>query len=301
MAKRYAIVVADSGYKYGVNALVNSLKYYGNDVDFHHLCWGPKALEHSGSLKRCREFNIITYDLKANWRRPEILNGRRISPAWVCKFYRYIYCATEVFDYAAVALFDADMMVTNNIMGWFEVAEKTKKMVMVNNDLSRHEHDCYKIEGIGKGTSPPVHNMPMFFDPFTSSDIFLSIPEIHVEVGVSDMSSLNHALIRAGKMEDLLILPNCLWLVSYPHNIKLVRRELCGKLYLMLHNSGDRVNAVHKPWWVLKYCERVINQGKDLSTRAILHNNIKLFWETNKFFNTELYHKVEWEDEVLPL
>jgi hypothetical protein len=119
---RYAVVVSDSGYLHGVNALLNGLKYYGNKVDFHHLYWGPEAEVWSRSAQRCGEFNVVSVDLQELAKDPDYpkRNGR-MSAAWYCKFYRYFYCALALCSsayYDAVCIMDADIMVVNNIMPW---------------------------------------------------------------------------------------------------------------------------------------------------------------------------------------
>ena len=64
MAK-YALVVTDSGYTYGINALINGLKYYGNDVTFHHLYWGgSKAEPWSKSIQDSCEFDFKSINLQ---------------------------------------------------------------------------------------------------------------------------------------------------------------------------------------------------------------------------------------------
>jgi len=298
MAK-YAFVVSDSGYTYGINALINGLKYYGNDVTFHHLYWGPKAEAWSKSVQGSGKFDFKSINLK------DLVNDPRypkktgkMSPAWVCKFYRYFYCALELSEYDAVCIMDADMMVVNNIMQWFEVAACSDKLIMPNNDMSPQQHDCYAVDDIGGGSSPPVHNMPLFFRPSsTTKSIFLSLLRISEERQISDMASINHAIIEAGQMDNILILPNYLWLISVQYNVRLALREIGDLRYLLLHKSGDKVNSVHRPWWSPDYCKKFIEGCSTELTWGISFNNITLFWDMLCFFNTQLYHKIPWDIE----
>jgi len=299
MAK-YALVVTDSGYIYGVNALINSLKYYGNEVTFHHLYWGEEAEAWSKAIQNSGKFDFKSINLEKLSSNPDYpkRNGS-VRPAWFCKFYRYFYCALELSGkYDAICIMDADMMVTSNIMAWFEVAACSDKLIMPNNDMSAQEHDSYIIDKIGSGASPPLHNMPLFFRPSSKiNNIFLSMISIHEKRQVSDMSSLNHAIIEAGYMNNVLALPNLLWLISVAYNVRLTLKEVGGRKQLMLHKTGDRINSVHKPWWIPQYCKKLIEGCSNEMARDIALNNLSLFWDLLCFFNTELYHKIPWEIE----
>lgn len=298
MAK-YAFVVSDSGYTYGINALINGLKYYDNDVTFHHLYWGPKAEEWSKSVQNSGEFDFKSINLKDlvnNLNYPK--KKGKMSPAWVCKFYRYFYCAMELAEYDAICIMDADMMVANNIMQWFDIAACSDKLIMPNNDMSPYECNWYDVNKIGGGSNPPLHNMPFFFKPsFIIKSIFLSLINISEKWQVSDMASINHAIIESKQMDNVLALPNCLWLLSVATNIRLFFREIGGLKYLVLHKSGDKVNSVHRPWWSPGYCKKEIDGRKNGQARDNLLSNVTLFWDMLYFFNTQLYHKVPWEIE----
>jgi len=298
MAK-YALVVTDSGYTYGINALINGLKYYGNEVTFHHLYWGVKAEAWSKSIQSSGEFDFKSVNLQELAKNPSYPKIRdRMGAAGYCKFYRYYYCALELVDagYDAVCIMDADVMVVNNIMPWFEVAAASDKILMPNNDMSPYENNWYDQNNIRGGSSPPLHNMPLFFKPsFTMKSILLSISDMSEKWQVSDMASLNHAIIEAGQMDNVLVQPSCLWLIAIPYNIRLVHREIGGLKYLVLHKTGDKVNSVHRPWWKPEYCKKFIEGCSDKVSRNVTLNNIILFWDMLYFFNTQLYHKIPWE------
>ncbi len=300
MAK-YALVVTDSGYTYGINALINGLKYYGNEVTFHHLYWGPIAGAWSKSIQASGEFDFKSVNLQELAENPSYPELRsKMGAAGYCKFYRYYYCALELVDagYDAVCIMDADVMVVNNIMPWFDVAATSGKILMPNNDMSPYENNWYDQNKIGKGSSPPLHNMPLFFKPsFAMKSIFLSLPEMSIKWQVSDMASLNHAIIEAGQMDNVLVQPSCLWLIAIPYNIRLVNRKIGELKYLVLHKTGDKVNTVHRPWWRALYCKKFIEGCSTELTRDITLNNIRLFWDMLYFFNTQLYHNIPWDIE----
>jgi len=295
----YALVVTDSGYTYGINALINGLKYYGNEVTFHHLYWKSKAASWSKSIQDSGEFDFRSIDLEELLKNPSYPKVRdNMGGPGICKFYRYYYCALELAGYDAICIMDADMMVVNNIMPWFEVAARSGKILMPNNDMSPYENNWYDQNKIGGGSSPPLHNMPLFFKPSSITEsIFLSMLEMHEKWQVSDMASLNHAIIEAGQMGNVLVLPNCLWLAATTTNIRLFYREIGGLKYLTLHKSGDKLNSVHRPWWNPKYCKKEIDGQKDERSRDTLLHNVTLFWDMLCFFNTQLYHKIPWDIE----
>ena len=121
--------------------------------------------------------------------------------------------------------------------------------------------------------------------------------EMSVKWHVGDMASLNHAIIEAGQMGNVLVLPCCLWLIATPANIRLFHREIGGLKYLLLHKSGDKINSIHRPWWSPNYCKKFIEGCSTELARDITLNNITMFWDMLCFFNTQLYHKIPWEIE----
>lgn len=294
---KYAIITTDTGMFPGVNGMLNALKYYGNDVEFHYLWDGPKAEKFANEIVKdgfFKKFYPIRLRglMEEGW--PKHHKPGEI--VWYTMFYRYVYAVRKLLDYDAVSVFDADMQITNNIMQFFEMADKTDLLFMPNNDYSGQEFDECQAKAIKGAASPPLHNMPCFFKPKYFVDVMEEIIPRNYEVEVGgDMTALSHALLKLDVMKKVVPTPNVLWVLSHYYNVRLHKRKIADKLYLTLHHKGDRVNSFHRKWWHDSVCRNFIHQVKEKENRVIAANNINIFWQFTMFFNFELYHTIEWD------
>jgi len=300
MNKKYAIICTDTGMFPGVNGMLNALLYYGNEVEFHYLYMGEPSRKFSDAIYDSGFYTpgFYTKSIQAMIDSGYYQKHSKASEkVWYCKMYRYLYAITELLDYDAVAIFDADMQIVNNIMPFFGLAESSGKLLLPNNDYSNQEYDECKEEAIRGAASPPLHNMPSFFKPSEWLDVMRMIPDISVELTLGDMSSMSHALLRTGRMPEIVAMPNCLWVVSHYYNIKLHMRVIRGKKFLALHKNGDRLNAFHRKWWYESVCQKFIEDVRSNPEQEIAHNNVRLFWEMTMFFNFHLDHQIPWDDK----
>jgi len=291
--KKYALIVTSSGHIPGVNGLLNATRYYNINVEFHLLYGSKKVIEYLNTLgdvfPNLKKIELEKLKEKDNYPK----HPRKKESAWYYKFYRYFYAINELQDYDAVAIFDADMQIVNNIMPYFEIADETEKILMPNNDYSNQEYDWHPDYPYHGAASPPLHCMPLFFKP----KIFNKIPSRMLEEPGSDMCSLNNALINLNMMKDIFVLSNSRWVQSHYYHVKLARRNINNKWYLGEHRGGDRIFSFHRRWWIKSICEKYINGVKERENQEIAFNNVKLFWEFTKYFNTELYHKIDWKED----
>jgi hypothetical protein len=298
---KYAIVVTDSGFIPGVNGMLNALEYYGIKADFYHIHSLNEAVkdfvdELNNSKYFDNYYSINIEDLKNDNRYPS--HDKKKESVWYLKMYRYLFAVYELTEYDAVAIFDADMQIVNDITDYFEIAAKTGRILMPNNDFSGNEYDDFNIESIKGAASPPLHNMPLFFKPNEEcKKIFSDIPKISLEGTWGDMTSINRSLIKHNKIKDVMVLPNTLWLQTFHYNIKLYMRKIGGKRFLALSRCGDRLYSFHRRWWFSSICEKEIKEIKQYDSQQIGFNNIKLFWEMTRFFNLECGHKIKWNEK----
>lgn len=295
MDKKYAIICTDTGMFPGVNGMLNALLYYGNKVEFHYLYLGQPAREFADDIYDSGFYKpgFVATDI-------ESLKGRQGYPmhpkasenVWYCKMYRYLYAINELKDYDAVAIFDADMQIVNNIMPFFGLAESSGKLLLPNNDYSNQEFDDCNENAIRGAASPPLHNMPSFFKPKMWDDVMVLIPDISLELTLGDMSSMSHALLRTGRMPEIVAMPNCLWVISHYYNIQLWHRVIRGKRFLALHRNGDRIYTFHRKWWYESVCRKFIEDVKSNPEQQIAYSNVRLFWEMTMFFNYNCERKL---------
>jgi hypothetical protein len=292
----FAIVVTDTGMIPGTNGMLNALDYYCNDIDFYYLHlgrWVEPYLE--GWQKAFPYFHPIKIaDLQADGYPKHPRAGENV---WYCKMYRYLFAVRELKEYEAVSVFDADMQITNNIMIWFEIAAETGRLLLPNNDYSGQEYDQHNIEAIRGAASPPLHNMPNFFDPEKFGWIMEQIPVESLAETLGDMSSLSRILIKTGEINRIMPLPNLFWIQSNFYSVKLVKRIINGKWFLCHNKMGDRINSFHRRWWFESICRKKIGMPKEPVAKEFAKNNVRLFWEFTRHFNLSLKHKIKWDEK----
>jgi len=296
---KYALIVTDTGLFPGSNAMINAFPYYDIQAEFHFLYKGKAAQQFAEERKE----DIIAVNIDDLIKDYNVMHPRVGESVWYCKMYRYLYAINNLIDYDAVCVIDADMCIVNDLYPWFEVADKTGRLVIPNNDYSSNEYDHYNIQSLKGASSPPLHNMPSFFKPKLWVDVMKRIPEISLEGTYGDMTSLSRSLIEHDKMnfKDLLVTPNSLWVLSHFCHCKLHKRRLNDRWFIGTHNvAGDRLFSFHRRWWMASVRKRFVDDIKHADwAKEFGQNNTDIFHWFYKFFNTDKQHKyqIEWKPE----
>jgi len=291
---QYAIVVTDTGFGPGINAMLNALLYYDmGEIHFHHLFW-PGTDAADAVREKQYEFypNYRAVPLTPDLLPPEYTSLWADAPN-CCYHSRWAYAA-RLTDYSAVSIMDADILLCNDIRSWFEVAAQTDFLLLPDNDYSGYSNESYDLRGIQGDASVPWHNMPAFWSPAVWGDFMAEIPLIGLAEKRSDICMLNRLLIQRGLLDRILTLSNSQWLSTHYYNLKLIRRDVGNKRYLALHENGDRLNAVHRRWWMESICRQFITDITEGPDRDRGRENIHLFWDFYRFFNTECEHKLDY-------
>jgi hypothetical protein len=209
---RYAIVTtADPRLLPGVNALLNSLDYYGNEVEFHLLYWDSEDgvfAKYCSAVRPIFE-NLVAVNLQ-NWcdRRKVADYWPNQKPVFYLKFMRHIYPAYEMDTYDAVCIMDADMAVVNNLMPFFEICAEIGKILVPNNaDIHSQDYDNYSETAFTGAYAPPYHSMPLFFVPEVDSSRLQLIPEYGLKIGRGEMTAVNKVLLDDIGIDNILIQP----------------------------------------------------------------------------------------------
>jgi len=298
MARKYAAVVAaDRRYLPGVNGLLNSLEYYGNDLDFHFI-YIPDG---KGGVEKFVEeiknddffadrFFPVTVQSLTQSGFPERVRTPFGHAESLLKFYRYLYVVERLSDYKAVVIFDADIQVVNNIMRYLDIVAETERLLVINNDYTNEEHDNYSGKYPPRELRRPPLMGGMFWSPRKHADLIRRMVEISGEKGTSDMISFNYMLIENDLMKEVILLPALFWLnhVHYQY-APLFLRVIGGKRYLALNKGGERIYSFHRRWWSAGEATKWIRDKRGLE-REIAYHNFKLFFEMTKFLNLELRH-----------
>lgn len=294
---RFALVITDTHLVPGSHALLSALEYYGaSEVDVHYLAWpGSPAADAVVAGEYSWYPNFYHIPLVPDILPPEY------APLWdnapnCCYHSRFAYAA-NLKEYEAVSIFDADILLCNNPIPYFELAATSGKFLTPDNEYSGYQADGYDLAGIQGDASPPWHNQPSFFCPATWGSFMRRIPLVGMAEKRSDIVALSRMLLQEGRADDVLTLPACLWLSTHYYRQHLVLRNVGDKRYLALHENGDRLNAVHRRWWMSSICTQFLTDITPGEDRERGRNNIRLFHDMYTFFNRDCTHRLEYDYE----
>lgn len=299
MASKYAFVVSCSAnYLPGLNALLNGLDLYGNTADIWIIEEGIPE-DYKKKAKEVFNFEVnfipITECLKGE---PSLQNQRESSfYHWV--FSLYVLEARLKDKYAAIATLGADIVVVNNVMQWFEVAEKTGFIVTANNPYTLSsfneidERHFFK-EGIHAGLidTSPISDFPGFMNPNLHEDVIMETLRMG-NFTDANMEAFNSAIWNTKKENKILLLNSELWTCGIFYYFKMEASQVKGNKLGYFANR-ERVNSIHKKYW----SDSVIYQAlfdKVPGTWGYENslNNTRLFCDIYRSLNTG--HKLKYD------
>lgn len=260
---KYAIIVtADIKLLPGVMALINGIRYYGNDVDVYLLYWDggkgvfERKLDNIKTQGGYDFLNLIDLGFEVSCSIKEDSWLYNCKPKFYLKFWRHYY-PENLLDYKAIAIFDADMLICNNIMQYFEIAEKTGRILIPRNTgIHAQEIDNYSNTAFKASYSPPCHSMPLFYDPKIYYQLFAEIPELAYNMGRGEMVAINKLFHDKHLYKDLLLLPNSLWLGTRWKDLKYeILYGNDGIRHITI--AGDRAYSIHGRWWTDEFIAKI--------------------------------------------
>lgn len=267
------IITADIKLLPGVMALINGVRFYKNDIDVYLLYWDDKKGTFERQLDKLKarggyaflKLIDLEYIVSMDRARLVVHNMQQAKPKFYLKFWRH-YFPEQLLDYNAIAIFDADMMIVNNIMQYFEVAAKTGRILIPRNtNIHATEIDNYSDTAFKASYAPPCHSMPLFYDPNRWYEFFQAVPSIALKAGRGEMIVINYLL--QDLYDDLFLLPNSLWLGTRWKDLKyeiLYGNE--GMRHLTV--AGDRAFSIHGRWWAQEAIDKIKNDGRYRSLEA---------------------------------
>jgi len=306
---KYAIVMtADEDYLPGVNGQLNACRYYGMEddgVEFHLI---HSFRDDHPYLKRAHKIfpNLVSIKLddfmieSGRWKKPMKKKGKPEM-----KYPRWWYPAERLADYDAICVLDADRQIVNNFTHYFNMIARSDMIGLAKNDWSDAEWFS-QDDSRAMAANPAIYSNPYFITGKRAAKLFPLIPEYAEHPNkyypsykgrnaiTGDMHPVNLTLLQTGMINDLIPLPATQWVFVNTDHVKLTRREVAGRHYIGLHGKGDLLNSFHRKFWGQKICQRHM-RGHDAIGSSFAMNNTRIFWEFTKFFNTELYLKIDWE------
>lgn len=279
---KYAVVwTTNKGYMPGTNAILNALEYYGMDnIDKYVVyIWDIQELEQN-YLQQWPNVNFVSMDTKY-WHEKK-------NVYWWCIYSDILYSLDKLFNkYEVILFWSADICMLNDISVFFEIAEKTKKIILGTNEHGTHRLNKLSVSWPYVHTwSIPYADIPWFVPK--EKKYFL---ETMIEYQKKDdcklnrMDAINYAVRDLD--EDIITTPGELWIQNVPYRIPLC--ESNNEYYFK--GSSTRLNSFHRKYWIVNYIKNYIRDGNDIAK-----NNVKLFNKAWNFFNKDC--RVKWNEGV---
>jgi len=307
MNGKFAIVVtADERFLAGYNAMLNGMKYYGlsDNVEFHLVHSIP---ENSRYIQEARiAFGSFFHPVNINEYYEECRNEywqeQKKHSKSSMKFARWWYPVDKLSDYDAICILDADRIIVSNFTRWFDMIARSDMIGLAGNDWSDAMWFNYDDDR-AMSKNPPLYSNPYFITGRRAKELFPLIPEYamnpkkyHPTYGretTGDMHPVNLTLLQTGMIKDVYPLPSTQWVFVQNNHVKLQERMIGKKKHIGIHQNGDILHTIHRRYWGQRMCERLMNGHDQQSKRNGIHNT-KLIWDFFKYFNTELYLKIDW-------
>ena len=194
---------------------------------------------------------------------------------------------------------DADMLCCNDVTKWFKVAHSTGYFVMPDNPYGK-DILGYNVESLQGAASPPCHNMPLFCNVTQHKDLYEQIWEWGLKEPYGDMVTVFKTMHRMNRVDNILQLPNNLWIQTHYYQSDIRVLKIDNKVYLS--SACSKINMVHRRFWMKSVCEKFVNDIKEPDNKKVGKHNVQQFYNMYKRLNLE--HKVvldhyKWEDPNL--
>ena len=289
MKNKYAIIIAASRrFKFGLNAFLNSLDYYGNkEFDFYLI--NDFEQEY---IEKIKVFDFPVVDIRIEELNYDIPSEKALL-SWKTRFLRWKFAAEIGPKYDALLVVDADMVCLSNIMQYFKIAKDTGFVVVVNNPIGCDLETIKEkgIDNIKGAASPPIHCMPTFIDGRKYQGFLEKIWKNGISGNLGDMSTMFRTLYWEDLLENLFRLPNALWIQTWWYH------DAIEKKGNFLYCANERMNMFHGKWWLPELCRKT-EEIKETNLIDFGRKNVRLFFEQYKKFNTQWKVKLDFPFEL---
>lgn len=297
MSSKYVIVIpCSANYLPGLNALLNGLDKYGNTADVK-VIESEIPEDYKEQARTVFNFDVEFIPI-LDMCKPEYgeyyldINRESSFGRWV--FSPYVLYMKLKDQYKAATLIGADMIVVNNIMPWFEVAEKTGMLVTIDNPYtmsSLNDIDERHIFANGLLDVEPVSDA-CFMDLALHEDIIRKTLDFS-KITDENMKAFNSAVYQLKKFDRILLLDSQLWTAGIFYLFK-VEQSMGANNKMSYFANRERINAFHKKYWLDSIIYQALHD-KVPGTWAYENtmNNVKIFSDIYRDLNTK--HKLIWD------
>lgn len=288
------VVVADTSYFRGLNAIVNAMDYYGNAFDLILILHNASEAYVDSILAADFDFRIEVVD-------HEEIKGAFMADVPVATdeyavscFIRHWFVRTIKDRYSVVGLMEADALLLDDITPWFELVEGTDYLLTAFHDYHNYQLENYLAEHLD--VVQPLYIHPLFCDPKKWDDVFETIGKIGPKSPtISDMMAMNQAVLLCGKKEKVVVLPGDEWLGGFVYTSPAVPMTLSGGKRILTTSTGNmKIKMLHGKYYSDGFRYGVCQQSHP-ENREVFKNNMITIHELFRFFNDDLKVKLPTE------
>ena len=287
MSGKYAMVwTSDQGYMPGTNANFNAMDFYGfGKVDVFLLVVFKIIDLHEQYRIQLNETypHITLLDL------PNATREIKHEAYWQCVFSDFHFALKELMNYDVVLFWEGDSCIVNNFYDYFEICEKTERIILGSNEQGNQTYAAMSREWpYGHTWDVPYANIPLFVPRSRMDVIQMTLDfQFNDNTGnVDRMDGLNYAIRDLDS--KVLVVPGSHWVMNIPSWGTVVK----GDRNLYLFNQA--MNSFHRKYWSVNYLKNYISGF--MQNGGISIKNVKLFNNKYNFFNRNW--KLKWEDHL---
>ena len=252
MSKYVYIVSANTKYLRELNILLNSLEYENNIQDVHVVSWAlPK--EYLDKLSQL-SYEVIVHEVADDPKMQELGEAETLM--------RFRYeLASQLTNYNAVCVLDADTCIIRNLDIWFEIAAKSDVIIGCGLEQKRwygEPENNHKVNGEHflerVWNAKDICCSPIFFNPKKFGDAFHFSWSIVADYDFEhrfkgpDMDAINMAIIKFGYQDRVITLAETCWNGLHETLLKPLS-HVCklndGKFWTI---SGEEIFILHGQW-----------------------------------------------------
>ena len=246
---KYAIVTPCTlGYLPGLNANLNALDCYENDIDVFVIDGGDLPKDYVEQIKTAFRFKVEVVPM-ADLTKRLAYPVESLTHALFTTPYRLMLDLEGKYD--VVSLIGADMVIVNNIMKWYEIADKMGYIVTAHNSFALSEARDLKEQWVnmstGQASEMTVADAPGIVNIQIHRDLIEETLKITNQYG-DNMKSFNGAIWKIGKTNQVLELPGDLWTCGIYYSFG-VHSSTDSKGRPTYWTNRERISAIHRRWW----------------------------------------------------
>lgn len=292
MSKYAMITPCTKAYLPGLNANLNALDLYENDIDVFVIDGGDLPKDYMEEAKKAFRFKVTFIPLQDLASRLQNLKGiaHHLLTA------SYLLSVDLAKDYDVVSLIGGDMVIVNNIMKWFKIAETTGYIVTAQNSFSLAslaDINENQVHINGLLSCMPVADCPGIMSTRLHLDVIKKTLEFTNKFG-DNMKCFNSVLHQFKKADQVLALPGNLWTCGVYYTFASQQgKDLKGRPTYFANR--ERMYAIHRRWWrgaVRNYAYRGQKEGSAVYKDA--YNNTQMWEGIYRYFNTKCKVKIDY-------